>query len=324
MKTALVMGITGGFGGHVAQALARKGYTIRALMRDPAKLPERFKGADICTGDAANIDDVRAAAEGVELIVYGINPPKYRWEGVVVPLIENTARVAEEKKLTVVFPGNVYVFDPKDGPVFDETSPHHPISTKGRMRTQMEARLQQASQRGARIIIIRMGDFIGQNLSSAWLDVLIKPTRNGYRLAAPGPRDHVRTWAYLPDVGRTVADLVDKKLAFEPFSVFHFRGYQTSFNEIARLIEQASGKKVMASRFPWFALRVMSPFSNLFRGLMEMRYLWDKEINLNESRLQNALGGQVPHTPLANALIESGLITHRVETNLPVAKQLVN
>lgn len=25
MKTALVMGITGGFGGHVAQALARKG-----------------------------------------------------------------------------------------------------------------------------------------------------------------------------------------------------------------------------------------------------------------------------------------------------------
>lgn len=324
MKTALIMGITGGFGGHVAQALARKGYTIRALMRDPAKLPKRFKGADVCIGDAANIDNVRAAAEGVDLIIYGVNPPKYRWEGVVLPLIENTARVAEEKKLTVVFPGNVYVFDPKDGPVFDETSPHHPISAKGRLRVQMEARLQQASQQGARIIIIRMGDFIGQNLSSAWLNVLIKPTRKGYRLAAAGPRDHVRTWAYLPDVGRTVADLVDSKLRLEPFSVFHFRGYQTSFNEIAKAMEQASGKNVTASRFPWLALRVMSPFNKLFRGLLEMRYLWNKEVNMNEARLRKALGGQVPHTLLVDALLETGLITHRVEMNLPVAKQSVN
>ena len=74
------MGITGGFGGHVAQALARKGYSIRALMRDPVKLPKRFKGADVFTGDAANIEDVRTAAEGVDLIVYGVNPPTYRWD----------------------------------------------------------------------------------------------------------------------------------------------------------------------------------------------------------------------------------------------------
>ena len=29
MKTALIMGITGGFGGQVAQALARQGWAIR-------------------------------------------------------------------------------------------------------------------------------------------------------------------------------------------------------------------------------------------------------------------------------------------------------
>ena len=170
MKTALIMGITGGFGGHVAQALARKGYSIQTLMRGPAKLPDRFKGARVFRGDAASIDHVRAAAEGVDLIVYGINPPKYRWQGVVLPLLENTARVAEEKNLTIVFPGNVYVFDPRDGPLFDENTPHNPVSGKGQMRKEMEARLRQASEKGARVIILRMGDFIGQNLAGDYYD----------------------------------------------------------------------------------------------------------------------------------------------------------
>jgi NADP-dependent 3-hydroxy acid dehydrogenase YdfG len=45
MKKALVMGITGGFGGHVAQALADRGWSLKALLRDPAKLPSRFSPA---------------------------------------------------------------------------------------------------------------------------------------------------------------------------------------------------------------------------------------------------------------------------------------
>ena len=38
MRKVLIIGITGNFGSHVAQALARKGWSIRALMRDPLLL----------------------------------------------------------------------------------------------------------------------------------------------------------------------------------------------------------------------------------------------------------------------------------------------
>ena len=317
MKTALVMGITGGFGGHVAQALARKGYSIRVLMRNPGKLPQRFKGAEVITGDAAKIEDVRAAADGVDLIVYAVNPPKYRWKGVVLPLMENTARVAEENNLTVVFPGNVYVFDPKDGPLFDEDAPHNPVSSMGQMRKEMEARLKTASNSGARVIIIRMGDFIGEGLASDWFQHLIKSTRRGYVLTATGKRDVNHTWAYLPDVGRTVAELVEKKDTLEAFSVFHFRGYQISFDDIAQAIEQASGKPVSIGSFPWIALQLMSPFNKMFNGLLEMRYLWMEEINLDETRLANTLGKAVPHTPLVQALLESGFVKYEAGTGQP-------
>ncbi|MFV1997938.1 MAG: NAD(P)H-binding protein [Acidiferrobacterales bacterium] len=318
MKIALVIGITGGFGGHVAQALARKGYSIRALMRDPAKLPERFNGAEVFPGDAAKIDDVRVAAEGVDLIVYAVNPPKYRWQGVVLPLLENTARVAEEKNMTIVFPGNVYVFDPKDGPLFDEKTLHNPVSDKGQMRMEMEARLKTASNNGARIIIIRMGDFIGQDLSSDWFQYLIKSNKKGYALAAAGPHDLVHTWAYLPDVGRTVAELVEKKDLLEPFSVFHFRGYRVSFNDIAQAMEQASGQPVSIGSFPWIALQLMSPFNKMFRGLLEMRYLWKQEINLDQTKLENTLGKAVSNTLLTDALLESGFVEHEAGLGKPL------
>ena len=309
MKTALVMGITGGFGGHVAQALARQGWGIRALIRDPAKLPNRFRGADIVQGDAANIDDVRKAAKNVDVIVYGVNPPKYNWDGIVLPLIENTAKVAEESGKTIVFPGNVYVFDPDDGPEFDEHSPIHPVSSRGQMRKEMEARLKLASERGARIIVVRMGDFIAADAPSTWMGHLVKKTKDGYSLTAAGPSNLTHTWAYLPDAARATADLVSKRDELEAFNVFHFRGYRTNFVDIAKAIQEATGKKVKLGKFPWFVIRLMAPFSVQYSGLLDMRYLWNKEINLSDQKMQKVLNKPVPHTPLTDALTESGLLT---------------
>ena len=308
MKTALIMGITGGFGGQVAQALARQGWAIRALMRDPTRLPSRFHGAEVIRGDAANIDDVRKAAEDVDLIVYGVNPPNYKWEGIVLPLINVTATVAEENHLTVVFPGNVYVFDPKDGPEFDEQSPIHPVASRGQMRVEMEQRLKQASEHGARVIIIRMGDFIAADAPSTWMSHLIRKTKTGYVLNTAGPRDLTHTWAYLPDAARTTAELVAVRDKIESFSVFHFRGYRTTFSDIADAIRQATGKKVKLGRFPWFAIQLLSPFSVMLSGLVEMRYLWTREISLSDEKLASTLQKQIVNTPLADALTESGFL----------------
>ena len=66
--------------------------------------------------------------------------------------------------------------------------------------------------------------------------------------------------------------------------------------------------------FPWIALQVMSPFSKMFKGLIEMRLLWMQEINLDETRLGNPLGKAIPRTPLAQALIESGFVQHESGT----------
>ncbi len=306
MKTALVMGISGGFGASVAEVLAERGWSIRTLIRNPARLPARFDDAQVVTGDAADLEAVRSAARGAELLVYGVNPAGYKWKGTSLPMLEAAATVAEEQAMTLLFPGNVYVFDPADGPCFDESSPLRPPTPLGEIRLAMEQRLEQAATRGAQVILLRMGDFMGARAPNAWLGALIKRRRYGFALGTPGPRNLAHTWAYLPDVAATAVELVELRDRLPAWSVFHFRGYRLSAIDLANALRTASGRHVKLRPFPWWMLRPMAPFSHLFRGLLELRYLWKREVHLDDRSLRQTLGGPPPSTPVTRALREMG------------------
>lgn len=65
MKIA-VFGATGRTGGRLLDEAAARGWEIRALVRDPAKL--RREGISAHVGDARSLPDVRATIEGVDAV----------------------------------------------------------------------------------------------------------------------------------------------------------------------------------------------------------------------------------------------------------------
>jgi len=308
MKRALILGINGTFGSHVAGALIEKGYTLRALVRNQKQLNEGLAGVEQVVGSVGDPMILAEVAKGCELVVYGVNPAAYDWEHKALPWLENVARLAEEKAMTLVFPGNVYVYDPAEGSQFSEESKLHPVSRLGAIRKSMEQRLRVAAENGAQVIIVRAGDFIAANAKSAWLQSLLKRSKKGYLLACPGDREVKHSWAYLPDLAATVAELVEQRGEMSAFNEFHFKGYQHSIEQMASTIEQVTGKPVKITGFPWFVIRLIAPFSVLYRGLYEMRYLWQTEINLSEEKLTSQINKTLPHTPLSRALQDAALI----------------
>ena len=308
MKTALIMGINGGFGGYAAKALKEQGWKIKALMRDPKKRTADLQDIDVIKGDASNIADVRQASQNVDLVVYGINPANYDWEEKALNWLNITATVAEEKNLNIIFPGNVYVFNPKNGTDFNESVVFDPITTKGKIRQEMEQRLQLASNNGAKVIILRCGDFIGNNADSTWIKLLIKSSKKGYTLTSTGTRNLQHSWAYLPDVAKVVTNLSDKFEQLDNFNIFHFKGHRFSFDDIAEFLKQQTGQKIKMKKFPWFIIRFITPFSTLMAGVFEMRYLWKSEINLNDAKLNKVLGYNYIPTPLREVMLESEII----------------
>jgi nucleoside-diphosphate-sugar epimerase len=189
----------------------------------------------------------------------------------------------------------------------------------------MEGRLRAASNNGARVIIVRAGDFFGPKAGNNWFSQgLIQPGKPVRTIRNPGRTGVGHQWSYLPDVARTMVELLARRDSLQPFATFHMAGHWDAdgsqmSESIQRVVAHRSGQAPRISAFPWWLLSLLSPFVATFREMREMRYLWRTPIRMDNSRLNSVLEKE-PHTPLDEAveatLIGLGSLT---PTHLPAA-----
>ena len=183
-----------------------------------------------------------------------------------------------------------------------KTAPQQPRTRKGAIRVSLEQRLEQASRDGVRSLILRCGDFFGPAPGNNWFAAMVKPGTPVRALRYPGPRDLPHAWAYLPDVGETVARLLEREQHLATFERFHFEGHWIDGRTMAAAIRQATSRPWLPlRRFPWRMVYLASPFVTMFRELLEMRYLWRQPLRLDNRRLITLLGDE-PHTELVRAV----------------------
>ncbi|MEQ9144281.1 MAG: NAD(P)H-binding protein [Parvibaculaceae bacterium] len=307
-KTLLVIGATGGIGGEVAKAFARGGWQVRALARKPKAAARRFAHLGVAEwrkGDALNARDVRRAAGGVDAIFHGANPPGYKkWRERAIPMLANAIKAAKTADARLLFPGNVYNFGPDAWPLLAETSPQNPVTEKGKIRVEMEQTIAEA---GIRSLIVRAGDFFGAHAPGSWLsNAIVTPGKPVKSVTYPGDHAKGHAWAYLPDLAETFRRLMDEETRLEQHGLFHFGGHGfEQGGDMARAIADAAGDgSLKVKPLPWWILRLVAPFATTFRELLEMRYLWQETMLLDNSRLVAFLGEE-PHTPLNRALQET-------------------
>ena len=326
-RIALVVGAAGGIGAAVAQELARRNWTVRAFCRAPENAPSWLKeigSIEWIVGDAMVAREVIAAAHGALVIVHAANPPGYRhWRALALPMLANAVEAARVSGARLVLPGNVYNYGADALPVVTETSPQTPPTAKGRVRVEMEQMLAHAVERGVRSIVLRAGDFFGPHQPGSWFgNALVKPGRPVRSVTYPGDPEIGHCWAYLPDVARAMARLIDVERNLAPHETFNFGGHWLARGgDMAEAILKVSGRPDGPVRpFPWWFLRLASPVVPLFRELQAMRYLWQVPLRLDNSKLTRLLGEE-PHTPLERAVEETlaGMGCLEGDTLLPQA-----
>lgn len=274
----LVLGASGRFGRHATQALSARGHDCRPF--DRAR------------------DDLAREARSVDVVVNAWNPPYPRWH---TDIPANTRKVIEALRgsgVRLVVPGNVYVFGPQCPTPWGADSPHLATNPMGRLRIDMERAFRES---GIRTLILRAGDFIDTEGAGNWFDsVITKPVGKG-RLAYPGDPGVEHAWAYLPDVGRALAGLLERDDELGAFADVPFPGYTLTGHELAAAVGQAIGREVVARPMPWWPIRLAAPFWPLGRRLLEMRYLWSLPHGLDGSVMARRLPG-FEETPLVEAL----------------------
>jgi nucleoside-diphosphate-sugar epimerase len=304
---ALVLGATGGIGGEVARQLRDAGWQVQALQRGLAAPQEQRDGIAWLRGDAMRREDVMRAARGCSVIVHAVNPPGYRkWSELVLPMIDNTIAAAKTEGATVVLPGTVYNYGPETFPMVDEDAPQRPLTRKGAIRVELERRLRDASEHGARAIVVRAGDFFGPRAGNNWFSQgLVKPGQPVKVIQQPGAAGVGHQWSYLPDVARTMVELLAQRDSLPAFASFHAGGHWdadgTQIAAAIRRVVRRHGGQAGTRAFAWWLVRLASPFVPTLRELLEMRYLWRQPLRLDNTRLKAVLGSE-PHTPLDDAV----------------------
>lgn len=307
-NTVLVLGATGGIGGEVAKQLCDSGWQVRALSRHPNAITDQIENITWLKGDVLSREDVEFAAKGCNIIVHAVNPPGYRnWGETVLPMLNNTICAARKSNATIVLPGSIYNYGHDAFPVLAEDDPQQPETRKGIIRVAMEQRLQDFAENGGRVIIVRAGDFFGRHRLNNWFaQALVKPGKAVTTIRNPGVPGVGHQWSYLPDVARTLVLLLERRDQLESFARFHLGGHWDSdgtqmVEAIARVVTAHKGKAPKIAAFPWWQIKLLSPFVETLHEILEMRYLWRHPVRLDNSRIKSVLK-QEPHTPWDRAI----------------------
>jgi nucleoside-diphosphate-sugar epimerase len=168
----------------------------------------------------------------------------------------------------------------------------------------LEELLANAAHRGrARVLIVRAGDYFGPTTRNGLVDPIFGNAAQNKSMRMLGDLGIPHQWAFVPDFARLAADLLAIPDKLRPFEIVHFKGdIVDPGREICRLAAAAAGAPDLAvRRTPWWLLRVAGLFNGVARELMEMRYLFDTSIIIEDPRRRELLPDFRP-TPLPEAV----------------------
>jgi len=304
MSRIALFGAAGAIGQSVAQALAAQGQPYRVVGRSQASLRKAFGAdplAEIVTWNPDSPESVRAAARGIETIVYMVGVDYWRFE-LHPELMRKTLDGAIAAGVrNIVLIGTVYPYGRARSTPIGEDHPREPHTFKGRMRKAQEDLLMQAHAEGRiNATVLRLPDFYGPGVDKSLLDGAAKAAVQGGTANMLGPLDAPHEFVFVPDVGPVVVKLAATPAAFG--RIWHLAGAGvTTQRALVGEMERATGRKLAGRVAGKTMLRILGLFDKFMREAVEMNYLMTEPVIMDDSALQ-ALIGPVHKTPYAEGI----------------------
>ena len=214
MAKIALFGAAGAIGRSLIDALKQRGEGYRVVGRDRARLEKAFGNdpkAEIVTWNPDEPESVRAAARGVDTLIYLVGVPYDHFELHPATMRKTLDGAIAEGVRRILLIGTVYPYGTPTKPKVTEEHPRNPVTFKGKMRKQQEDLLLEADAAGKiEGVILRLPDFYGPGVEASFLDGVFKAAVNGGTADMVGPIDTPHEFVFVPDVGSVALDLAAK------------------------------------------------------------------------------------------------------------------
>ncbi|MDJ0923339.1 MAG: NAD-dependent epimerase/dehydratase family protein [Acidimicrobiia bacterium] len=199
----VVFGASGGIGSAVIRELARQGREVVGVNRSGnAILPE---GIRVEVADAARLDDVRRVMEGATVVYQCLFPA----------VQDNIIEVAAETGAKLVVANNLYMYDPKQGPMSEKSAHSYSGREGGKFYAEMSEQALTAHRNGKlRATVGQASDIYGPNVRHGiGSDQVFGPIMAGKPANFLGDLDMAHTYTYADDCGKALVTLADREEA---------------------------------------------------------------------------------------------------------------
>ena len=312
-KIAL-FGAAGAIGQSIAAALRQAGRPYRVVGRSRAPLIQSFGQdplAEIATWEPDDPASVRAAAHGIDTIVYLVGVNYWQFELHPQLMAKTLAGAVAEGVERFLLIGTVYPYGRARTDRVREDHPREPHTFKGKMRKAQEDLLLEADAAGRiKSAVLRLPDFYGPDVDKSFLHGAFVAATTGRAANLIGPLATPHEFVFVPDVGPVVARLVATPAAWG--HIWHLAGAGvTSQQAMVDEISRQAGRPVRVRAAGKWLLRVLGLFNPLMREMVEMHYLLTEPVIMDDSALQQLIG-PIVKTPYPEGIRQALAATRQI------------
>ena len=293
MRKVAIFGAAGPVGRAVAAELEARGVPFRAVGRSRGRLEQAFGGmaaAEIAAADIAEPRRAEDAARGADTIIYAVGAPYtgFRLHPKLMATTVDAAQVVGVERLVVV--SSVYSYGVPQTRKVAETHPRQPEGFKGRMRKEQEDIALDAQKKGRfQALVIRLPDFYGPWADNSLANPIIRAALDGKTANWLGSLQAPHEFVFVPDAAKVIAELAGRPECYG--EAWNFGGpAETTGGEFIQKAYRAAGRSPKYRTIGRTMLKIAGWFKPMARELLEMMYLVETPVILDDTKLARVLG----------------------------------
>jgi nucleoside-diphosphate-sugar epimerase len=288
MSRYLVVG-AGTVGATLTEQLVARDDDVTLASRTGTGRP----GARAISLDASEPASFAAAARGIDTIFLVTSPRQYhRWPQLWPPVYEAAISAARTTSAKLVIMGNLYAYGEGAAMPMIEQNPLTPTEKKGLVREAGWELARAAHERGEiQAVEVRASDYFGPGAGKlAQLGPgFFRPAIAGRRVSVFGSATTEHSWAYLPDIARTLAAAANYTGSWG--RAWHVpTDLPLTRMEIIERVNAITGLNASASPYAAWLLRILGVVSPSIRSANDSAYQFTRPFVSDATETERLLG----------------------------------
>lgn len=308
MKTAIVLGATGGTGKALVSELLDRRIEVIAFGRSENKMKVLMEEFDFNPqlsyklGDIFDSQSIISAAKNVDVMFQCANVKYQEMEEKLQLLGESVMQAADILKKKIVVVDGIYVYG-HQVTKGDENHPQNPHTKKGKIRVEFENLIFSDKWKNAKALIVRLPDYYGPSSQTSYLQFTLEGMASQKSSIFLGNLKTPREYVYLPDAAKMIVNIAEKDDAYGENWNIPGTGL-ISGKEIIKIARNVTGNQKIVLPLKKNMIRLVGLFDPLMKEVVEMMYLTKEGFVLNGEKYENRIGS-IPKTPFKIGLEEN-------------------